>query len=63
MKLKTLFENITWNSSREENGKWKTKLGGKLTFQYQVRVKVFLGVNKTLKERMKGQSWMNKNLY
>lgn len=30
------------------------KLGGKLTFQYQVRIKVFLGVNKTLKQRPLG---------
>jgi hypothetical protein len=42
------------------------KLGGKLMFQYQVKAKVFLGVNKTLKEKTswtKGQSWMTRNLY
>jgi hypothetical protein len=31
------------------------KLGGKLTFQYQVKVEVFFGVNKTLKERPHGR--------
>jgi hypothetical protein len=30
------------------------KLGGKLMFQYQIRVEVFIGVNKTLKERRLG---------
>jgi hypothetical protein len=30
------------------------KLGGKLMFQFQVSTKVFIGVNKTLKERPLG---------
>ncbi len=30
------------------------KFGGKLTFQYQVIAYIFLGVNKTLKERPLG---------
>ncbi len=61
MKLKTLFGNITQNSSREESGKWKMKLGGKLTFQYQVRVEMFFWCKQNLKRKtswMKGQSWI-----